>query len=151
MNQDAVQVFSATTAAADGSVSYANAAAMGYFVGALEAGLAASGADDAKRQEKLVHLLRSAARQVGVPTPDASAPADDATAAARWVRFNVYPLLASQWTTDDPLFWAAQPMVSSGVQANGELRLESAAGSAAKGAFFVHWKRTRRALDNGRS
>ena len=146
LDQDAVEVFNAAGTAADGTAANANAAAMGYAVGALEAGLLASTARETQRQDQITRLLRSAARQAGVDAPGASIPAPDAPAGTRWVRYNLYPALADRRDAADRLFWAAQPVTRVGVLPNGELDLQAAAGSAAKGAFLSHWKRTRRAL-----
>lgn len=146
LDQDAVEVFNAAGTAADGTAANANAAAMGYAVGALEAGLLASTARETQRQDQITRLLRSAARQAGVDAPGASIPAPDAPAGTRWVCYNLYPALADRRDAADRLFWAAQPVTRVGVLPNGELDLQAAAGSAAKGAFLSHWKRTRRAL-----
>lgn len=146
LQQDAVQHFGAGPLAADGSPSYAHAVAMGYYVGVLQAGLQAAARREGERQALVTRLLRSAAAQAGVAEPDASLPAPNAAHGTRWVRYNLYPALASTRDAADRLFWAAQPVASRGVLPNGEPDLEAAAGSGAQTAFLRRQQDSHRAL-----
>ena len=147
LQQDAVQHFGAGPLAADGSPSHAHAVAMGYYVGVLQAGLQAAARREGERQALVTGLLRSAAAQAGVPEPDASLPAPGAAPGKRWVRYNLYPALASTRDAADRLFWAAQPVASRGVLPNGEPDLEAAAGSGAQTAFLRRQQDSHRALE----
>ena len=140
LQQDAVQHFSAATQAADGSPNYANAAALGYFVGALQSGLDAVARNADDRRALAVRLLRSAAHQAGVAEPTAALPGPGASAGQRWVRLNLYPLLtppagASPDDADTLLERAALPLAATRVRANGEPDLEVAVGTAPQIAF----------------
>lgn len=150
LQQDAVQHFGAGPAAEDGSPSHANAVALGYFIGALQAGLDATRASQADRQALVTRLLRSAAAQAGVPEPGPALPPPDASTGARWVRYNLVPALAAAGDADARLEAAALPLAMVGVRANGEPDLEIAVGSNARAAFARRQQASRRALDGQR-
>ena len=150
LQQDAVQHFSAATQAADGSPNYANAAALGYFVGALQSGLDAVARNADDRRALAVRLLRSAAHQAGVAEPTAALPGPGASAGQRWVRLNLYPLLtppagASPDDADTLLERAALPLAATRVRANGEPDLEVAVGTAPQIAFRHRLRAVQRA------
>ena len=150
LQQDAVQHFSAATQAADGSPNYANAAALGYFVGALQSGLDAVARNADDRRALAGQLLRSAARQAGVAEPTAALPGPGAPAGQRWVRLNLYPLLTppagvSADDADALLERAALPLAATRVRANGEPDLEVAVGTAPQIAFRHRLRAVQRA------
>ena len=149
--QDAAQNFSAGPLAADGTPSHAHAAALGYFVGALQSGLGTVTGNPAERHALATQLLRTAARQAGTAEPTAALPGPDATPGQRWVRFNLYPLLATAEGTssddaDTLLERAALPVTATQVRPNGEPDLEVAVGTAPQVAFRHRLRAVQRAL-----
>ncbi|TXK28576.1 hypothetical protein FVQ98_09740 [Ottowia sp. GY511] len=150
LREDAVRHFSDGPLADDGTPAYTHAVALGYLVGALQSGLRATSGDEAAHRDLVLQLLRSAARGAGVAQPTAALPGPDATAGQRWVRFNIYPLLAPAQgapsaSADDLLEHAAVPVAATRLRANGEPDLEIGAGSAALGAFQRRLQAQRRA------
>ncbi|MDO5624727.1 MAG: hypothetical protein Q4G71_08570 [Pseudomonadota bacterium] len=149
LQQDAVQHFGAGPLAEDGSPSYAHAVALGYYVGVLQASLAAAAPREGERQALVTRLLRSAAAQASVAEPGPALPPPQASAGARWVRYSLFPLLATGdgHDAEDRLLAAALPVAAVGVLPNGEPDLEAAAGSGAQSAFLRRQQGSRRALE----
>lgn len=148
LQQDAVQYFSAGPLAGDGTPSYAHATALGYYLGALQAGLQAATAREAERHELVTRLLRSAAQQAGMAEPGPALPPPDASAGARWVRYNLYPALNTVDGVDAEarLLAAALPVTAVAVRPNGEPDLEVAVGSGARSAFLRRQQASRQVL-----